>query len=316
MNKDLRVCVVYGGFSTEREVSLKSGSAIFQALRSCGFKNATLFDLDKNNISKLLESRPDIAFLALHGKGGEDGSIQGALELAGIPYTGPGAAASAVCMNKITTKQVLSSIGIPTPRFLSFHKFECGDRNGLAKRLVEELGLPLVLKSPCQGSSIGVVLVKSADELLEGFDEIFKYGDQLLAEEFIEGIEVTLPILGNDSLLILPEIEITSERAFYDYVAKYTNGLCHHIIPARISDTDRDSLRTIGELTYRKMNCCGLSRIDFIIDKKRGPMVIEINTLPGMTGMSLVPDAAKAVGISFEDLVTRILEFGWQMKRE
>ena len=307
------VVVVCGGISTEREVSLRSGSAVYNALRRYGFKNVTLFDFKQDNILQLLLEKPDICFLALHGEGGEDGSIQGMLELAKIPYTGPGVAASAVCMNKILTKQVLSACGIPTAGFLVKRRDECENLSAVVEELIEQIGLPMVLKSPCQGSSIGVVIVKRAEELLAGIEEVFQYGDQLLAEEFLSGVEITLPIMGNDELKILPEIEITSEREFYDYQAKYTDGLCHHIIPARISDANRERAQEIGKRAYRALNCEGLSRIDFIIDERRGPMVIEVNTLPGMTDMSLFPDSARAAGVSFEELVSRILDLG--MKR-
>lgn len=315
-DKNIRILVVCGGISTEREVSLRSGKAIYEALRRKGYVNSELFDLNRSNIAQILQSKPDIVFLGLHGKGGEDGSIQGMLELAGIPYTGPGIATSAVCMDKILTKRVLSNAGLPTAAFEVYRKDECGDRKAVASALTESLGLPMVLKSPCQGSSIGVVIVHSEDEIEPAMEEVFKYGDNLLAEQFLEGTEVTLPIMGNDAPTALPVIEITSEREFYDYTAKYTSGLCHHIIPARISKDDEESVRMIGQQAYRVLNCKGLSRIDFIIDRNAGPMIIEINTLPGMTDMSLFPDAAGYVGISYDDLVEKFLEFGLTAKHD
>ena len=148
------------------------------------------------------------------------------------------------------------------------------------------------------------------EKIFEGIQEVFSYGDQLLAEEFLPGVEVTLPIMGNENLACLPDVEITSEREFYDYAAKYTTGLCHHIIPARIGEEERDKLRAIGQRAYRVLGCMGLSRIDFIVDKEKGPMVIEVNTIPGMTEMSLVPDSARAAGISFEELTSEILKLG------
>lgn len=304
------VMVVCGGFSTEREVSLRSGNAVYNGLKNAGFQNVELFDLTRDNMGEIISKHPDVVYLALHGQGGEDGCIQGMLELAQIPYTGPGVAASAVCMNKILTKQVLAAYDIPTAKFLVKRREECADISALAQELIDKIGLPMVLKSPCQGSSIGVVMVKKPEEIPAGVTEVFRYGDQLLAEEFLVGTELTLPILGNDELKVLPEIEITSEREFYDYQAKYTSGLCHHIIPARISEEDRESVRNIGVRAYRALNCVGLSRIDFIIDESKGPMVIEVNTLPGMTATSLFPDSARAVGMSFETLVSKILSFG------
>ena len=312
---DKTITVVCGGTSTEREVSLRSGRAVYDALRTAGHTNVTLFDLTEDNISELLSSGTDIVFLALHGKGGEDGCIQGALELCGIPYTGPGVASSAVCMDKILTKQVLVSASIPTAKFVTKRQDECEDMLAVTDELIRELGLPMVLKSPCQGSSIGVVIVKSAEDMPAAMAEIFQYGDRLLAEEFLDGTEITVPILGNDVLTVLPDIEITSEREFYDYRAKYTSGLCHHIIPSRISEAERTVATDISRQAYRVLNCCGLSRVDLIVDKVRGPMVIEVNTLPGMTEMSLFPDAGRAAGMSFEALVLRILELGYTTRR-
>lgn len=309
---DKRVVVVCGGFSTEREVSLRSGEAVFKGLVKAGFNNVEMFDLKRDNIAELISKHPDIVYLALHGQGGEDGCIQGLLELAQIPYTGPGVAASAVCMNKILTKQVLAEYNIPTAKFVVKRHEECDDIERVSSELINALGLPMVLKSPCQGSSIGVVLVKSAEEMEAGIREVFRYGNQLMAEEFLSGVEITLPIYGNEALTVLPEVEITSEREFYDYKAKYTNGLCHHIIPSRISESEREKVREIGMRAYRALDCAGLSRIDFIVDKNKGPMVIEVNTLPGMTEMSLFPDSAKAAGISFDQLVSKILTLGFE----
>ncbi len=308
--------VICGGISTEREVSLKSGKAIFDALVRKGYTNAELFDLNRNNIKNILEKKPDVVFLGLHGKGGEDGSIQGLLELAGIPYTGPGVATSAVCMDKILTKRVLANAGLPTAKFEVYRKGECIDLEAVSNSLIEKIGLPMVLKSPCQGSSIGVVLVKDEKSMIPAIEEVFKYGDHLLAEQFVDGPELTLPIMGNDELTVLPVIEITSEREFYDYTAKYTSGLCHHIIPATIDKTTEEEVIEIGKKAYKVLDCKVLSRIDFIVDKKNGPMIIEVNTLPGMTDMSLFPDAARYMGIAYDDLVEMLLKLGLTAKRE
>lgn len=314
--KEKKIMVVCGGFSSEREISLRSGKAVFDALQNKGYINAFLFDLTRENAGKIIEIKPDIVFIALHGKGGEDGCIQGLLELAGIPYTGPGVGSSAVCMNKIFTKQVLNDAGLPTAKFLVLRKDECKDFAKQSQILIEKIGLPMVLKSPCQGSSIGVVIVKEENEMISAMQEVFKYGDHLLAEQFVDGTEITLPIMGNEELTVLPVIEITSEREFYDYTSKYTPGLCHHIIPACIDSVTEKQVKEIGEKAYYVLNCCGLARIDFIIDKIHGPMIIEVNTSPGMTDMSLFPDAARYVGISYEELVERILLYGFAKQRE
>lgn len=316
MNKQLKILVVCGGFSTEREISLKSGKAIYGALVRKGYSNSELFDLTRENISEILTRRPDFVFLGLHGKGGEDGSIQGLLELADIPYTGPGVATSAVCMDKILTKRILDNAGLPTAKFKVYRKDECENIDVIKKELVDEIGLPMVLKSPSQGSSIGVVIVKDQKELDDAIDEVFKYGDHLLAEQFVKGPELTLPIMGNDELTVLPIIEITSEREFYDYTAKYTSGLCHHIIPANIDKLTEEQVIEIGKKAYKVLDCKVLSRIDFIVDAVKGPMIIEVNTLPGMTDMSLFPDAARYMGISYEDLVEKFLKYGLEVRRD
>lgn len=317
MDKNIKVLVVCGGVSTEREVSLRSGKSIYEALKKRGYEKVELFDLIKDNISEIVKAKPDIVFLGLHGKGGEDGTIQGFLELAGIPYTGPGVASSAICMNKIFTKRVLESAGLPTAKFLVYNSEEFKKQKDFIKRdLLAKIGLPMVLKSPCQGSSIGVVIVKDESELDNAISEVFKYGDDLLAEQFVNGVEITLPIMGNEQLTTLPVIEITSEREFYDYTAKYTSGLCHHIIPANIDKQTEQKIIEIGLKAYKVLNCCGLSRVDFIVDMKKGPMIIEVNTLPGMTDMSLFPDAARYVGVTYEELVEKILEYGLTAKRD
>ncbi len=305
--KNLRVVVVCGGSSSEREVSLKSGQAVFGALLRLGYEKARIFDLTKENIGELLSMPIDLAYLALHGQGGEDGCIQGLLELSGIPYTGSRVEASATCMNKIHTKQILALNGLPTPASIVKNQADCQDLCHVKKELIENLGLPLVLKSPCQGSSIGVVIVRDETEMEDAIREVFSYGDQLLAEKFMAGRELTLPILGGEELLVLPVVEITSERDFYDFEAKYTEGLFHHIIPAGISAEENDEILEIGRRAYRALNCRGLIRIDFMMNEKGTPAIIEVNTIPGMTETSLVPDSARSVGISFDELVDRIV---------
>ena len=181
MDKNIKVLVVCGGVSTEREVSLRSGKAIYEALKRKGYFHVELFDLTRENMSDILSRKPDVVYLGLHGKGGEDGCIQGMLELAGIPYTGPGVASSAICMDKIMTKRVLDNAGVPTAKFSVRRKDECLEYNKLSTELIKEIGLPMVLKSPCQGSSIGVVIVREKENMVPAIEEVFKYGDHLLA---------------------------------------------------------------------------------------------------------------------------------------
>lgn len=312
--KDLNIVVIYGGVSSEREVSLRSGKAVFDALVRRGYRNARLFDLTEHNLAELLSLPMDLAYLALHGWGGEDGRIQGVLDLLGVPYTGSSVESSAICMNKIRTKEVLCFEGLPTPRFLTKRRAECCDLRATVAELLECIGLPMVVKSPSQGSSVGVYIIKREEELLPALEAIFSLGDDLLAEEFVDGIELTLPILGNDELTVLPVVEITSENEFYDYEAKYTQGMCHHIIPARISDEARERIADVGSKAYRALGCRGLARIDFILTREDEPMIIEVNTLPGMTEMSLFPDSARSVGVSFEELTERIVLLAFEQK--
>ena len=310
MDKNLNILVVCGGISSEREVSLRSGQAIHSALLRKGYANAELYDLKRDNMNGILKKRPDIVFLGLHGRGGEDGTIQGMLEFAGIPYTGPGVSASAVCMDKILTKRILVSEGLPTPHFTVKHKNAQQSIAVIAQELLSEMSLPMVLKSPCQGSSFGTNIVRDASQMEAAIEDVFHYGDDLLAEDFVEGVEITMPILGNEELTVLPLIEISFEREFNDYTAKYTSGMHQHIIPACIDKTTERNILDIGQRAYKVLGCCGLSRVDFIVDRFKGPMVIEVNTLPGMTDMSLFPDAARYVGLSYDDLVEKILELG------
>lgn len=306
-NKDLKVLVLMGGISTEREVSLKSGEGVYNALVEAGF-DAVKLDVTRDNISEIQKINPDVAFIALHGKGGEDGSIQGLLEWTQIPYTGPGIAASSICMNKILTKKLMIQNGIRTPKFLEFYTNNNFDYVTAEKMIEDELGFPVVLKASCQGSSIGVEIVKEKSQLKQVFNSLALYGDSILAEEFIEGTEVTVPVLGNSELKILPIIEILSENEFYDYESKYTNGMSHHLIPARICDNVKNLIEEAALRAYRAAECRGLSRIDFIIDKKGIPYFIEINTSPGMTDMSLFPESAKYAGIDFPQLVDKLVK--------
>lgn len=306
-NKKLRIYVVCGGVSSEREVSIESGKAVAYALTDYGYTDVSIFYLEENNLQKLIEQKPDLVYLALHGKGGEDGTIQGALDLAGIKYTGPGVAASAMCMDKILTKYVLKANNIPTAAFIAVNKFDFKSLDDIAQYILKAFNLPVVVKAPNQGSSIGVHIVKKSEDLLSAIEDVFNYGTNLLAEEYINGKEVTLPIIGNEELEFLPDVEIVSENEFYDFASKYSKGMSHHIIPSRISDECRQQMLAIGEKTYRTLGCKGISRIDFLVSDTRGPVVLEVNTSPGMTAMSLFPDAASRAGIVFGELVEKVI---------
>lgn len=302
------VLVIMGGTSSEREISLKSGEAMYKALCNKGY-NAEKFILNADNCGEIIAKKPDLAVLALHGKCGEDGTIQGLLELAGIPYTGSKVASSAMCMDKIITKKMFEQSHIPTAKYICVFRGETPDFPGLAKKAVSELGLPLVVKAPCQGSSVGVKIVKTSGELPKVLKEIYQYDNELLLEEFLPGTELTVPLMEDENgVKALPVIEIVSENEFYDFESKYAPGMSHHIIPARIPDDIMSETSALAVQAYKALLCNGVARVDFILGADGKPRAVEINTIPGMTATSLVPDAAAYLGISFDDLVDMIVK--------
>lgn len=304
--KKIKVLVLMGGKSSEREVSLSSGKSVAKALKNAGFETETL-DLDGNNLSEIARIRPDVAFIALHGKGGEDGAVQGVLEWLGIPYTGPGLAASAVCMDKILTKKLLTLSDVATPRFLELGCLKEHEVKDAAKWAMDTLGLPVVFKASRQGSSIGIAIVHREEEAEESLRSLLSIGDPILAEEFLSGKELSVPVLGNASPEILPMIEITSDGAFYDYQSKYTPGKSRHIIPAQILPEQSKKAQELAKKAYLATGCRGYSRVDLLLDKNGEPQVLEVNTAPGMTETSLFPDSARAAGMDFPALVTKIV---------
>ena len=307
----MKITVVYGGFSSERDISLLSGKAIYDAMSGYGGNEVTLFDLDRTNIRSLIDERPDVVFLALHGRGGEDGCIQGMLDLCGIPYTGSGVSASALCMNKLLTKKILNSAGLPNADYIEITRDAWNnDRVETIEKTVAALGENVVVKAPCEGSSIGVVIASGRKEISSAIDEVFRYGNKIFAEEYLDGTEVSLPIIGRTcSPEALPVIEILTDSRFYDYNAKYSSGGSRHVIPAAIDENTEKIIVETGKKAYSELGCNGIARIDFIVDKKKGPVIMEVNTLPGMTEMSLVPDAARAAGISFPSLCMKLVDF-------
>lgn len=303
--KDKRIVVLMGGPSAEREVSLNTGKAILGALQERGY-NATGIDLEPARfVEQLKEAKADIVFNAIHGKYGEDGALQGALDLLGIPYTGSGVMASAVAMDKGISKRLFLASGISTPRSRLLSKLDA--HRDLAKEIVDEFGVPVVVKPTLQGSSIGVVIVDKADALEGALDEAFKYGDQILVEEFIKGKELTVAILGADEPKALPVIEIVPNSGRYDYKSKYTKGATEYIVPARLDETVTQEVQAQALAAYMLLGCRGVARVDVMLDKDNKPYVLEVNTIPGMTATSLVPKAAAAAGISFGELCEQIL---------
>jgi D-alanine-D-alanine ligase len=293
-----KVAVLLGGRSAEREVSLRSGAMVLAALRQRGV-NAHAFDPQQRDLAALIAEKFDRVFIALHGRYGEDGTIQGALELLGIPYTGSGVLASALAMDKWRSKLVWQAAGIPTPRYELLTA--ASDLNAVRAHL----GLPLMVKPANEGSSIGMSKVSAAAELDEAYTLAANYDSVVLAEQFIQGIELTAGVLGGEAL---PLIKLETPRKFYDYEAKYRASDTRYIIPCGLAPAAEAELQQQVLAAFNALGCRGWGRVDLMLDAVGKPWFIEVNTSPGMTDHSLVPMAARHAGLSFEDLVLRILE--------
>jgi D-alanine-D-alanine ligase len=293
-----KVGVLMGGRSAEREVSLNSGGMVLAALKGKGI-DAHAFDPAERGIDALMAERFDRVFIALHGRYGEDGTIQGALELLEIPYTGSGVMASALAMDKWRTKLVWQACGVPTPR--SELLASGSDFPVVAARV----GLPLMVKPANEGSSIGMTKVKSADDFPEAYALAARYDRLVIAESFVDGVELTAGILGDAPL---PLIRLETPREFYDYAAKYTADDTRYIIPCGLPPDAERVIQYEALRAFRALGCSGWGRVDLMLDRSGKPYFLEVNTSPGMTDHSLVPMAARHAGTSFEDLCVRILE--------
>jgi len=301
IDKNTNIAVLAGGMSSEREVSLRSGKNCLAALHRLGYKNAVMIDVDENIVQKLRENKIEVAYNALHGKFGEDGCIQGVLEILGIKYTGCGVMSSALCMNKYYTKEMLKSAGIPLINSVFVRK---GD-NLLEK--VKSLKYPLMIKPVCEGSSIGMYKVSNESELIEKYNESAKLNQDILIEEFLTGISATVGVLQNkDELFATAILEFRTKTEWYDYEAKYTEGLTEFILPAEFSPELTEKIQQIAIKAHKACGCNSLSRVDFyVVDGI--PYVLEINTSPGMTDLSDLPAQSKCIGISYDQLVQLIL---------
>lgn len=296
-----KVGVLYGGVSAEREVSLNSGAGVHAALLEKGV-DAHLFDLGERSLGDLEAEKFDRVFIILHGRYGEDGCIQGVLEILGIPYTGPGVMSSSVAMDKIMTKRLFIEQGIPTP---DYHVVRNADD---LREAVDKLGLPMILKPPHEGSTIGLTKIQTAEQLDEALQQAFKYDDILLAEQCIEGRELTVAVLGRgEDAQAFPIIEIVAPDGNYDFHNKYHSNDTQYFCPADLSPELTKKIKELSEQAYRTIGCEGWSRVDVMLDANEAPYFLEINTAPGMTSHSLVPMAAKAEGISYPDLCVKIL---------
>ncbi|WP_317930919.1 D-alanine--D-alanine ligase [Halioxenophilus sp. WMMB6] len=293
-----RVGVLYGGTSSEREVSLQSGEAVYQALLNAGVEVVAL-DLQQDPISAIQQAQIDRAFIALHGPGGEDGAIQALLTIMGIGYTGSGVQASALAMDKLKTKYVLQALAIPTPPFAVLS----ADSDWVA--VMNKLGGAAMVKPAHEGSSIGMSKVHSAAELQQAYQMASQYDRAVFAEALITGAEYTVAILGGQSL---PAIKLETDNAFYDYDAKYISNETRYLCPCGLSGEPAERLQSLALASFQALDCRGWGRVDFMADSDGNFFVLEVNTVPGMTSHSLVPMAAKAVGLSFDELCVKILE--------
>jgi D-alanine-D-alanine ligase len=305
--KKKKIAVLMGGVSREREISLKTGKAILKALAEKGYTVVPI-DVGDDIAEKMIKEKIECAFLALHGRFGEDGTIQGMLELMRIPYTGSGVLASALAMHKIMAKKFFLCEKIPTPRFEVFQREEM-NRNHPKK---VSLPLPVVVKPAREGSTIGISIVRKDEELSPALKMAGEYDEEILVEEFMKGREITVGILGN---IPLPVIEIAPKSGFYDYHAKYTKGETQYILPARIPREKYLYAQEMSLKAFQELGCSGVGRVDLMTDENENPFVIDVNTMPGMTETSLLPKAASYAGIPFEDLVERIL-LGASLKME
>lgn len=296
-----KVAVLMGGPSAEREVSLNSGGRVLSALQSAGV-DAHGIDADTGVLEHLQKQRFDRAFIMLHGRWGEDGVIQGALEVLGIPYTGSGVLASALAMDKWRSKMLMREAGIPTADF-ALLKNDAG-----LDDVAERLGLPLFIKPNREGSSIGTAKVHTLEEMEVAWRKAAEFDADVLAETWIDGPELTATILGNQ---VLPLIHIEAVNNFYDFEAKYVGDSTRYHCPAGLDEAIEQRVRQLAQHAFELLGCQGWGRVDFMLDKNNRPFVLEVNTIPGMTDHSLVPMAARAAGIDFEQLVMKILEHSY-----
>ncbi|MDX6916648.1 D-alanine--D-alanine ligase [Pectobacterium carotovorum] len=299
-----KVAVLLGGTSAEREVSLLSGQAVLAGLKEAGI-NAHAVDTRDVSVTTLKEEGFTKIFIALHGRGGEDGTLQGVLEFLGLPYTGSGVMASALTMDKLRTKQVWQAVGLPVSPYVALDRRQYSEMaaNALLAKFTH-LGLPLIVKPSREGSSVGMSKVNTLSELPAALEEAFRHDDDVLVEKWLSGPEYTVAILGDE---VLPSIRIQPAGTFYDYEAKYLSDDTQYFCPSGLPDEQEQALAGLAMAAYRAVGCRGWGRVDFMLDSDGAFYLLEVNTSPGMTSHSLVPMAARQRGLTFSQLVVKIL---------
>ena len=295
--KNKRIAVLMGGPSSEREISLKSGNCVLNALKAAQL-NATAFDVNRELPDRLIKEKIDLVFIALHGKPGEDGTIQGMLDILNIPYTGSGVLASALSMDKIVSKRLFRIAEIPTPEFRVITK----DKSCITNPLKN---FPIVIKPSTEGSTIGISIVRKEGEFKKALETAFRYDNHIICEKYIDGKEIAVGILGNKAL---PIIEIIPKSGFYDFNAKYRKKFTDFVVPAELEKGKSVKIKQIALRAHKILGCSGMSRVDMKLDYELNPYVLEVNTIPGLTETSLLPKAAHAAGISFKELCLKLLD--------
>ncbi len=305
-----KVVVLKGGRSFEREVSLRSGGNVEAALRRLGHDVFSL-DVDKSMVKQLKAQRPDVAFIAMHGHGGEDGTVQELLEILRIPYTGSGVSASERAWDKVVSKAMLDTAGVPTPPSYAFGQ-EAFRELGAADLLTDiesQLGLPLVVKPARGGSALGIKLVHEPSEIVSALVSALAYDKRLMLERYVPGRELSVVIVGSDRPMALPIVEaVPLGREFYDFESRYTPGATDLHAPADLSPQVAEVVLQVALDTYGVLDCHGFGRVDILLDANDDPWVLELNTIPGLTDTSIAPAAATAAGMTFDDLIARVLE--------
>lgn len=304
--QETRVALLYGGKSSEREISIKSAESVVEGLRECGFEVEMIDTGEPRYIDKLENLNPDIVFNCLHGRGGEDGCVQGVCKELGLPFTGSGVLASALSMDKAKSKVFYRAYEIDTPKARVIEKGEAVAYEEIAK----EISKKVVLKPANEGSALGVSIVENKQEFEEALKLALSLDDTVIVEQFVAGTEVTVAVMGNEEVMAMPVIEIIPHAEFYNFDAKYGAGGSDHICPAKISDAATRKCQEMCITAHKALGCHGISRSDIIIDENDRPWMLETNSIPGMTKTSLVPDAARAMGIDFPSLCKMIVELG------